>query len=62
MIKEHLEKFGVEPKIIGVFWYDAELMMDGIVDAINKGKPYNKYEQLSKDDQKLYDEGELFFN
>ena len=37
-IKEHLDKFAVEPKVIGMIWYDEELVMDGIANAIDKGE------------------------
>ena len=61
LIKEHLEKFGVEPNIIGMFWDDPESVIDGIADAIDEDKPYDEYAKLSEDDQKEYDKGKLFF-
>jgi hypothetical protein len=61
LIKEHLEKFGVKPNIIGMFWDDPEAVIDGIADAIDEGKPYDEYAKLSEDDQKEYDKGKLIF-
>jgi hypothetical protein len=61
LIKEHLEKFGVKPNIIGMFWDDPKAVIDGISDAIDEGKPYDEYAKLSEDDQKEYDKGKLFF-
>ena len=61
LIKEHLEKFGVEPNIIGMFWDDHEAVIDGIADAIYDGKPYDEYEKLSENEQKAYDKGNLLF-
>lgn len=61
LIKEHKEKFGIEPVLIGMFWNDREQELKGILEAIEKGKPYNEYEMLSKEEQKEYDEGNLVF-
>jgi hypothetical protein len=61
LIKEHLDKFGVEPKVIGMFWSEPDLLIDGIANAIDKGEPYDEYMMLSAEDRKAYDQGKLFF-
>jgi len=61
LIKEHIEKFGVEPNVIGMFWSEQDLLIDGIAEAIDSGKPYDEYEKLSEDEKKAYDDGDLLF-
>lgn len=61
LIKEHLEKFNVEPIIIGLFFSRIDIVMDNIKEAIKDNNPYNEYEMLSKEEQKLYDSGNLLF-
>ena len=61
LTKEHKERFGVEPYIIGLFWNDLEKIYGNIEKAIEENKPYNEYELLTKEEQKAYDKGELFF-
>jgi hypothetical protein len=61
LVKEHIKKFGVEPRVIGMFWSEQELLFNGIADAIDDGKPYDEYEKLSKDQKKAYDDGGLVF-
>jgi hypothetical protein len=61
LVKEHIKKFGVKPKVIGMFWNRPERLADGIADAIEDGKPYDEYEKLSKDQKKAYNDGGLVF-
>ena len=57
----HIEKFRVEPNIIGIYWDNPELLEKEILNAIETNKPYNEYELLSKEEQKAFDNGELLF-
>ena len=61
LTEEHIKKFGVEPNIIGMFWNDPEAVILGIVESIEKNKPYDEYKMLSKEEQKLFDDGRLLF-
>lgn len=61
LIKEHIEKFGTEPYIIGMFWNSPETIIDGIIKAIEENKPYNEYKMLTKEEQKAFDDGHLLF-
>lgn len=61
LIKEHKEKFGVEPNIIGLNWDNPDAVVDGIADAIEEGKPYDEYKLLSKEEREAFDNGELVF-
>ena len=61
LIKAHKDKFGVEPNIIGLNWDNPEAIADGIIEAIEKGEPYDEYLQLSEDEREDYDNGELDF-
>ena len=58
--EEHFELFGVYPNNIGMF-QDQEKLMDEIIEAIEKGVPYDQYELLSAEEQEQYDNGTLFF-
>ena len=59
--KEHLDKFGVEVKLLGLYRYDKNKLYDNIVKAIEENKPYNEYNLLTKEEQTSYDKGELLF-
>jgi hypothetical protein len=59
--KEHFDKFGVYPNIIGLFWNDQEAVMDGIEDAIEDGKPYDEYLMLDDEQKQLFDNGRILF-
>ena len=61
LIKQHKEKFGIEPNIIGMFWNNPQAIIDNIIKAIETNKPYDEYELLSKEEQKAFDNGELLF-
>lgn len=61
LIKEHLQKFGVEPNIIGMFWDDLEKIASNIYEAIKENKPYDEYEMLTKEEQDAFDKRELVF-
>ncbi len=58
---KHKEIFGVEPNIIGMFWFDNEILIDNIIKAIETNKPYDEYELLSDDEKKAFDNGDLLF-
>lgn len=60
-IKEHVEKFGVEPVVIGLFWDNPEKVLDGIYDAIDEGTPYDEHNLLTEEEREAYDAGELLF-
>jgi len=57
----HMDKFGKEPRIIGMWWSDPDRLIENIEKAVETGKEYDEYEQLSKEDQIAYDAGELDF-
>ena len=57
----HVDKFGKEPNIIGMYWSDPDKLIENIEKAVETGEPYDEYELLSKDDQEAYDAGELDF-
>jgi hypothetical protein len=59
-IERHEQEFGVEPIIIGLFWDDPDKIQKNIIDAIEKGKPYNEEEMLDDDDLEAFEEGNLF--
>lgn len=59
--REHIEKFGIKPNIIGMFWNDQEALIDGIEEAIENNKPYDEYKLLSEEEQKTWDNGDLLF-
>jgi hypothetical protein len=60
-IKEHIEAFGIEPNIIGMFWSDQEKVIDGIEEAIENNQPYDEYLMLSEEDRAKWDSGRLKF-
>jgi hypothetical protein len=57
----HKEKFGKEPSIIGMWWSDPDRLIENIEKAVETGEEYDEYKLLSKEDQKLYDDGMLLF-
>jgi hypothetical protein len=57
----HIKIFGVEPNIIGMFWFDNEILINNIIKAIEANKPYDEYELLSDDEKKAFDDGDLLF-
>ena len=59
--EEHKKKFGVYPVEIGINWKTPEVVFIGILDAIEKGVPYDEYEMLSDEDKVMFDDGRLFF-
>lgn len=61
LIKKHKEVFNKEPNIIGMFWFDNEMLINNIIKAIEDNKPYNEYELLSDEDKKAFDNGNLLF-
>lgn len=61
LIKEHKDKFGVEPNIIGLYWSEPDRITINIIKAINTDKPYNEYSELTDEEKKSYDNGDLVF-
>lgn len=61
LIKLHIDKFGKEPNIIGMFWSDIETQIDNIVKALEDNKPYDEYELLSDNDKESFNDGSLVF-
>ena len=59
--KEHLDKFGVEVKLLGLYRYDKNKLYDNIVKAIEENKPYNEYNLLTKEEQIAFNSGKLLF-
>lgn len=59
--KKHIEKFDVEPNIIGMFWSDIDKVREGIINAIKTNLPYDEYKMLSKEEQIDFDSGDLLF-
>ena len=61
LVIEHKEKFGVEPVLIGIQWEDQEELFDKIEEAIENGKPFNEYDELTDEEKEAYDAGDLLF-
>lgn len=61
LTKEHLEEFGVEPVIIGLYWDNQGKLVDAIYDAIEDGKPYDELDKLTPEEREAYENGELQF-
>lgn len=61
LIKQHNDIFGINPKIMGLFWNNPKQLKENIEKAIKDNKPYNEYELLSKEEKKAFDNGELLF-
>lgn len=61
LIKQHNEKFGVEPYTIGMFWDDPEYLEEQIAQSIENNTPYDEYEMLSDEEKKAFDSGDLLF-
>ena len=59
--KKHVEKFGVEPIVIGMRWRNPELIDELIIKAIETNIPYNEYEELTKEEQEAFDNRDLLF-
>ena len=58
---EHKKQFGVEPNVIGLLWNDIDRQIDLLIEAMKTGEPYDEYQMLSKEDQAVFDKGDLFF-
>ena len=57
----HMEAFGCEPDTIGLYWNDREKQADLIMTSIEAGYPYSDYDQMTEDQRKAYDSGDLLF-
>lgn len=60
-IKEHLEVFGVEPYVIGLYWSDQEEFLDRIYQAIEDQEPYDERLELTPEELESYKKGQLRF-
>ncbi len=60
-IEEHLEVFGVEPYIIGLYWSDQVELLDRIYKAIEDQQPYDERLLLTSEELEAYNKGELKF-
>lgn len=57
-IELHKRVFGVEPVVIGLHWEDVQ---DRIIEAIESGEPYDEEKELTPEQLKQYEAGELIF-
>jgi len=60
-IIDYIDKFGEEPKVIGMFWNEPNILEDNIKNAIKTGKKYNELDLLTDEELKLYNKGQLLF-
>lgn len=51
LIDEHIKKFGKEPVIVDLHLRDPEALINLIMNAIEKNKPYNESEQQSDEEK-----------
>ena len=58
---KHVEKFGVEPNIIGIYWRHPDQLEVLIEKSIDDGEPYDELDNLSGEDKKRYERGDLVF-
>jgi len=61
LTEKHIEKFGVEPNVIGLLWNDLDKQIDLLIKAIEDDEPYDEYRMLSKEAQKAFDKNEIVF-
>jgi hypothetical protein len=59
--RQHKEKYGVEPNVIGLLWSDMDERIRLMTEAIEGDEPYDEYKMLSKEKQEAYDKGGLVF-
>jgi len=56
IVKDHVEQFGVEPVVIGLYPWDTA---QRISEAIEDGEPYNEKEDLSPLELERFERGDL---
>ena len=61
LTKKHIEKYGVEPNVIGLLWNDLDRQIELLIKAVEGDEPYDEYQMLSKEEQDAFDKSELFF-
>ena len=61
LTEKHIEKFGIEPNMIGLLWNDLDKQIDLLIKAIADDEPYDEYQMLSKESQEVFDKGGLVF-
>lgn len=60
-IENYIIKFGEEPNVIGMFWYDQNQIIENIQNAIKTGKKYNELDLLTDEERKSFLKGDLLF-
>ena len=61
LIKEHKNKFDIEPIIIGILWDDMVELEKNILKAIETNTPYNELDFLTDEEKEAFEKGELLF-
>lgn len=56
IINDHVEQFGVEPVVIGLYPWDTN---ERIIAAIEEGEPYNEKEDLTPLELERFERGDL---
>jgi hypothetical protein len=51
LIDEHVKKFGEKPVIVDMHLRDPEILINLIMDAIEKNKPYNELEKQTDEQE-----------
>ena len=59
--KLHVEKFGVEPVIVGRLWGDPSLLEGALKKAIESDKPYDETEDLTDEEKEGLENGLFVF-
>ena len=57
----HKERYGIEPNVIGLLWRNQDKQIELLIEAVEGDRPYDEYKMLTKEQQKAFDKGELFF-
>ena len=61
LTKEHIQKFNVEPIVIGINWDNIDAIIDGIEKALETDIPYDEHNLLSKEELEAFKKSNLFF-
>lgn len=61
LTKEHIQKFNVEPIVIGINWNNIDAIIEGIEKALETNKPYAEHDFLSEEALEAYNNGNLLF-
>lgn len=60
-VADHIDKFGVKPKTIGIYWDRPDELILKVYEAISEGIPYDEIKTLSNQEQDQYKKGLLLF-